>query len=110
MLIKFDDIQQTVSHSFYNGEKDFKARIFNDSENKILRGVLEPGASIGLHTHKTNSEIIYILKGSGKVLYDDGQEALCAGDCHYCPMGHSHSLVNDSSEELVFFAVIPEHI
>ena len=37
-----------------------------------------------------------------------GQETLTAGDCHYCPKGHSHSLINGGGEDLVFFAVIPQ--
>ena len=84
------------------------ARMYTDELTKIMRGTLEPGASIGMHTHETNSEMIYILSGNGKVLYDNGEESLSAGDCHYCPKGHAHSLMNDGEENLVFFAVVPE--
>ena len=73
-----------------------------------MYGRLEPGASIGLHTHETSSEIIYLLEGRGKVLLADGEERVAAGQCHYCPKGHTHSLVNDSDADLVFFAVVPE--
>ena len=72
-------------------------------------GTLEPGASIGLHTHETNSEIIYILRGKGKVLFEGEYELVSAGLCHYCPQGCSHSLINDSDDNLTFFAVVPEH-
>ena len=82
--------------------------MFIDADNKIMRGRLIPGASIGLHTHETSSEIIYILSGTGKALYDGGEEALSPGDCHYCPKGHSHSLINDGDADLTFFAVVPE--
>jgi len=67
-----------------------------------------PGASIGVHTHETNSEIIYITKGTGRVLMDGEYEKLEVGMCHYCPKGHTHSLMNDSDAELEFFAVVPE--
>ena len=69
---------------------------------------LEPGASIGLHTHQGNSEIIYILSGTGKVLYDGAYETLVPGACHYCPEEHEHSLINDGKDELRVFAVVPE--
>ena len=36
-----------------------------DELKKILYGVLPPFSSVGLHTHETSSEIIYILKGEG---------------------------------------------
>ena len=74
-----------------------------------MKGVLAPGCSIGLHSHQNSSEIVYILSGTGKALFDEACETLSPGDCHYCPRGHSHSLINDGAEELRFFAVVPEH-
>ena len=53
------------------------------------------------------SENIPFLSGKGTVLYDGEKLAVEAGQCHYCPKGHSHSLINDSDEDLVFFAVVP---
>ena len=66
------------------------------------------GASIGMHTHHGNCEIIFVLEGSGKMLYDGGEERLNAGDCHYCPENHTHSFVNDGDCDLVFYAVVPK--
>ena len=108
MLISFDDIQETVLDKFRGGEKRTVARMFTDEWNKIMYGKLEPGASIGLHRHETSSEVIYILQGTGKVLFDGDYEWLKSGLCHYCPKGHEHSLINESNEDLVFFAVVPE--
>ena len=107
MLIEFDKMQETVTPGFLGGEGTFRSRMRVDELGKIMRGALEPGSSIGLHTHDTSSEIIYILSGEGKVLYDGGYEPLSAGSCHYCPKGHSHSLINDSGALLEFFAVVP---
>ena len=84
-------------------------QLVQDVDNKIMRSVLAPGASIGLHTHETSSEVMYFLSGTGKVLYDGVWEPVAPGTCHYCPKGHSHSLVNDGMEDLVTFAVVPEH-
>lgn len=108
MLVEFKNMKESINHNFKGGEKDFAVKMFNDDNNKIMMGRLENGASIGLHTHETNSEIIYILEGKGKVYYDGAFEVVEKGSCHYCPMGHSHSLINDSDTDLVFFAVIPE--
>ena len=105
----FDQVEEAVLSRFQGGEGALIARIQNDGLNKILHGTLHPGSTVGLHTHVTNSEIIYIISGQGKVLYDGAYETVAAGDCHYCPKGHSHSLINDSDGDLVFFAVVPEH-
>ncbi len=108
MLIEFDKMDTTVIHNMRGGEKQVSAQMYTDQLGKIMRGRLIPGASIGLHTHETSSEIIYILSGTGKVLYDSGCEPLSAGSCHYCPKGHAHSLINDGDGDLCFFAVVPE--
>ncbi|SET68801.1 hypothetical protein [Lacrimispora sphenoides] len=62
MIINFDEIEETILPRFNGGEKEFKAKMLVDKNNKILYGKLEPGASIGMHTHDTSSEIIYFLK------------------------------------------------
>ncbi len=108
MIIDLKNEKATVIHNFKGGEKSISAKMFFDGKNRILHGVLESGATIGVHTHETNSEIIYFLSGKGKMLMDGEYEIVEAGMCHYCPKGHTHSLINDSTEDLVFFAVVPE--
>lgn len=109
MLIHFDQMNDTVLEHFKGGEGTFCPKMFTDDYHKIMRGRLLPHSSIGLHTHVGNSEVIFILSGTGKVLYEGEAIALKAGDCHYCPMGHGHSLINDTDEELTFYAVVSEH-
>lgn len=94
--------------NFKGGEKKMTANMFFDGDNRILLGKLEPGASIGYHKHEGNCEIIFILSGHAKYLMDEGVEYAEAGQCHYCPVGHSHSMINESDEDLVFFAVVPK--
>lgn len=108
MIIDFTNIKETVIKNFYGGELEARAKMFTDVNGKIMYGTLIPGASIGLHTHETNSEIVYVLQGKGKVLYDGVWEEVKEGTCHYCPQGHTHNFVNDGDEDLVIFSVIPE--
>ena len=109
MLIQFDAMPDTVLDRFKGGEGTLISKMYTDANGKIMRGTLLPGSTIGLHAHQGNSEIIYILSGTGKVLYDGAYETLAPGSCHYCPMGHEHSLINDSENELCFLAIVPEH-
>jgi len=109
MLIGFDKMQEKHVPHMRGGEKDAYLRAYDDGLCKIVQGRLIPGATVGLHTHEADSETIYILSGTGKVLYDGVYEPLQAGSCHYCPKGHEHSLINDSEDDLCFFAVIPVH-
>ena len=109
MLINFDQIPENVIPNMRGGEGQAVMKMHTDENNKIMRGLLAPGCTIGLHTHDASSEIICILSGTGKVLYDGEYEPLTAGSVHYCPKGHEHSLINDSDGDLTFFAVVPEH-
>lgn len=108
MIIDFKSMEEKVNPQFKGGEKEFKVRMHQDENNKIMYGKLEPGASIGSHTHETNSEIIYILEGTGITIYDGEEEEVQPGTCHYCPKGHVHSLINNGNRDLIFFAVVPE--
>lgn len=108
MKIDFNGMDEQRIPHFKGGEKEFNARMYFDGTNRIMKGRLEPGASIGLHTHDTSSEIMFITKGSGSVIYDGERISLTAGDVHYCPKGHEHTLINDSQSDLEFSAVVPQ--
>ena len=41
--------------------------------------------------------------------YNGVEENLSKGDCHYCPNTNSHTFRNINDEDLIFFAVIPNH-
>lgn len=107
-MIDFNKLSDTVIHNFYGGEGDTVARMFVDDKNKIMKGKLAPSCSIGMHCHETSSEIIFILSGVGTVIIDGEQETLTADTCHYCQKGQSHTLINNGTEDLVFYAVVPQ--
>lgn len=108
MLIHFHAMDRAVLPNFLGGQGELRTKMVSDEKNRILHGILPPGSSIGYHSHDTSSEIIYILSGTGKVKTEDGEEPLQPGDCHYCPKGHAHSLINNSDGDLEFFAVVPQ--
>ncbi len=108
MKFNFENLETTVLENFNGGEKEFYVKRYVDNNIKIMRGKLEPGASIGVHTHNTSSEVIYFLGGRGKVIYNGEEEFYSAGECHYCPKGDTHTLINIGDEDLTFVAIVPE--
>lgn len=67
---------------------------------------LEPGASIGEHTHTGETEIYYMVKGEA-VLVENGTETVVEeGDVLYCPNGGTHAVRNDFDEPVSFVVVI----
>ena len=108
MTTDYSSLEWKANPGFKGGEGTFYNKMFTDGVNKMMQGKLPSGSSIGYHKHEGNCEMIFILEGTGKVLYDDGEEEVKAGSVHYCPEGHSHSLINNGSEDLVFAAVVPK--
>lgn len=118
MILKFEDIEVSHMPEFKGGEMELAANMFFDGTNRIFKGCLVPGASIGVHTHEDSLEVIFIISGTGS-LYEtapgakDGSGTLTKvsqGDCLYCPKGHTHSLMNpaESSDDLIFYAVVAQ--
>ena len=82
-------------------EQDFlgKGRLYGKS-------IIEPGNSIGYHTHKGDQEAYFILKG--KALYNDnGEESILEpGDLAICRDGDSHSIESYGDEDLEYVMLI----
>lgn len=108
MILDFNKIELTTIPNFKGGEKEISANMFTDSHGLIMRAVLKPGASIGYHKHIDNGEVVYALSGNAKLLYNDKEMRLEAGKAHYCEMGNSHSIINDSDDDFIMFCVVPK--
>ncbi len=107
MKIQWNAVEEKCLPAFNGGEGEFYARMRMDELGKILKGRLKKGCSIGLHTHVSSSETIFILSGEGIAVCDGETERLQTGDCHYCPKGSAHTLRNEKEEDLIFYAVVP---
>lgn len=108
MVIDFSKIPAANIDGFKGGKGLFVCRAFGDDTCKIMKNILPAGASTGLHTHETNCEVIYVLSGVATCHYDDVVETVGPGQVHYCPKGHTHYMANNGTEDLVFFAIVPE--
>lgn len=107
MILNFADFERKSLPAFKGGEKSYDPIMVDDDlGNKFMDGLLKPGASIGMHTHEGNCEVIYILEGNGTVLEADGAHPVQAGMCLFCPNGQNHSLCNTSDKDLKFFAAV----
>lgn len=89
----------TVINFFETEDFLGKGRLFGKT-------IIEPGNSIGYHTHEGDQEAYYILKG--KALYNDnGEEVeLEPGDLTICRDGESHSIEAIGEETLEFGMLI----
>ena len=67
---------------------------------------LNPGCSIGTHTHTGDSELFYILKGTAEYNDNGTIVEVSAGDVTICPEGTSHGIANKTDEVVELVAVI----
>lgn len=109
MILDLQHISETPIHNFKGGDGMVYTRMYSDNLNRIMLARITPGSSIGMHTHETNSEIVYVLSGTARIMMDDGEEIVHAGQTHYCPKGHRHATYCEGNEDLVIYAVVPEH-
>ncbi len=70
MRIPFDDLDESVIDSFYGGNGDTVARMTVVDGNRIMKGRLEPGASIGTHPHNGSCETVFVIAGTGTAVCD----------------------------------------
>jgi mannose-6-phosphate isomerase-like protein (cupin superfamily) len=88
-----------LQHIFTQDELTGKCRLF-------ARVTLEPGSSIGAHSHDREEEIYYIISGSGTVDDNGNIQTLRPGDAVITGNGAYHSIENTGTEDLVLMAVI----
>ena len=88
----------TITH-LVNCENEKNVRL-------IAEVTLPPGASIGEHSHESETEYYLIISGNGLV-NDNGKEIeVKTGDAIITGGGASHSIANIGNVPLVFHAVI----
>ena len=101
-MLKFAEMPDTVLQNFKGGDGEVSARMFQDDKVRIMRATIKQGCSIGLHTHDTSCEVVYVLSGQANCVIDGREE------CHYCPKGSAHTVKNVLPEPLEAVCVIPE--
>jgi mannose-6-phosphate isomerase-like protein (cupin superfamily) len=89
----------TITHILKQNELGGKCRL-------LAKISIEPGCSIGSHTHENEEEIFYILKGQA-VIDDNGTSVVVRpGDAVLTGGGASHAVENIGDETLEMAAVI----
>ncbi len=112
MIKRKEDLRKVYNEHMKGG--DGTAIIIHYAEKEEIGGkcrllakiVLEPGCSIGEHTHVDEEEIFYIIKGTA-TYYDNGTWCeLHEGDSAVCLGGQTHSIGNRTQETVEVIATV----
>lgn len=106
-MIDFYQIDEVTIPHMKGGEGYAKARAFVDKDVRIQRSILDPGCSIGLHTHEGSLEVVYVLEGELTCYLNGQKEIARAGEVHYCPQGSAHRMINETDSPVVCLCIVP---
>ena len=111
MKLNFDNIPKTEVVNMRGGRGSvYMQKVFPTLEHtKVYALITIPtGASIGVHTHHGDEEIVTCIKGKGVLVIDGKRYDFLPNDISLCKEGRNHSIENNSEEDLIILAVINE--
>jgi mannose-6-phosphate isomerase-like protein (cupin superfamily) len=83
----------------------FKKGEIKASARMIGEATLPPGASIGLHKHIKEDDVLIFTKGKGEILLNGKKYTVGPGDVTVAGDGGSHSIKNIGKGDLKFIAI-----
>jgi quercetin dioxygenase-like cupin family protein len=99
-------------HVTLNPEKMARVALATTGRAQLDLYCLGPGQEQKPHTHPDQDKIYYVLEGRGRVLLDNHEEILEAGEAVVAPAGAAHGLANAGSTPLLALVVVtppPRH-
>lgn len=67
---------------------------------------IPPGVKVcPYHSHSAQWEFYHVVSGTGSVRHDEGTTPVEAGDAFVFKPGEAHQLVNDGTEDLVYYCI-----
>lgn len=106
MTLDFSKMEKTAIENMLGGKGTIYMRRYMEGANKIMVVRVEPGCSIGEHTHTNNQEVVYCLSGHAKTTCDGVTEVMEPGVAYFCPKGHTHTVFNDGDEVMTMYCVV----
>ena len=73
---------------------------FETLVNFMHETTLPKGTSVGLHEHKGNEELYYVIEGKGEMIVDGEKRAMEAGDVCLTKDGSKHTFRNIGDTDL----------
>lgn len=77
--------------------ENFRQVLYTGKHSQLVLMNLLPEEEIGLETHEDGDQFFRFEKGQGKVIIDDTEYTVSAGDSVIVPAGAQHNVINTSS-------------
>jgi quercetin dioxygenase-like cupin family protein len=86
-------------------EKVQPSKVGGDETTTLFVTRVAPGAEVKPHFHKTHSETLYFIEGTGQMILDGKVNEVKPGSIHFNPMTKVHALKNTGKDEMVIFQI-----
>lgn len=106
MIIKYNEIEKVIVNNMRGGVGNIFIQRFDDESKMIAQITIPSQSSIGFHEHINDEEIVYIIEGQGKCIAAGKEVEIAKGFVNYVKRGESHSIINDSDQDLILLAII----
>jgi mannose-6-phosphate isomerase-like protein (cupin superfamily) len=111
MINQRKDMKTESREKMRGGEGSVEFVHFVNCENEknirmLAEITLQPGCSVGNHSHDTETEYYIFLSGNGTVNDNGETKTVKAGDVMITGNGASHSVSNTGDVPLMFHAII----
>lgn len=84
---------------------NFRHVLYTRMHSQIVVMSLLPGENIGLETHPTSDQILYIMTGDGSATINGEIKPITAHSIVYVPSGAEHDIINNSKGAMKLFTV-----
>ena len=81
------------------------------SLGSLTRHVVQGRITTDYHAHENKEQVYYLVSGRGKMLIDDQQFEVTAGDAVHLAPKERHQVINDTEDDLEYLnitALMPE--
>ena len=87
------------------GDKAQAITLASDATATINLARFAPGAEVKTHFHKSHSETLYVIEGTGRMMLDGKEFEVGPGSVVHIPMGKIHSAKCDNTGDLIAIQV-----
>jgi|SRR5262245_34690402 mannose-6-phosphate isomerase-like protein (cupin superfamily) len=99
-------------HATLSPEKMARVALATTSRAQLDLYCLSPGQEQKPHTHADQDKIYFVLEGRGRIVLDNREEMIEAGEAVVAPAGAAHGLANAGTTPLLALVVVtppPRH-
>lgn len=84
---------------------NFRKVIYTGPHSQLVLMSLLPGEDIGMETHETSDQILFIVDGEGEAILNGEASPIQKKSVIFVPAGTAHNIINKGQEQMKLYTV-----